>query len=307
MITQRQISSEEEKRIQSLMQDAYIPGISFASISRGEIQTSALGYSDAQAESNVEPNTQFWACSLSKPVFAYLVLKLTKDGTLPEQFLDQELPWDEKMLGVQGEKKSLTARMILSHQTGLQNEGPPDFKFNPGEGFRYSGDGYVYLQKIIKDQTGKDLEELAQAKIFGPSALGMTRTSFLFPETEMPTAITHDEAKVPNPLPKLHGNNNNSAGSLHTTAADYARFLMACIIDKDFVELITPQIQSMEKDIDAKEKKLSPETLMPIDWGLGFGLQKDENGRVISFFHWGHGPGARTFFDVKIQNPDDPQ
>jgi len=28
---------------------------------------------------------------------------------------------------------------------------------------------------------------------------------------------------------------------------------------------------------------------------------------VISFFHWGHGPGARTFFDVKIQNPDVPQ
>lgn len=304
MTTTRQLSNAEEKRIQSLMQNAYIPGISFASISGEEIQTSSLGRSDTQSESKVTPNTQFWACSLSKPVFAYLVLKLTKDGTLPEDFLDEELPWNEKMLGVQGDKKPLTARMILSHQTGLQNEGPPDFKFNPGEGFRYSGDGYVYLQNIIEDQTKKTLEELAQANLFGP--LGMTSTSFLFPGTAVPTAKTHDEAMMPNPLPKLHGNNNNAAGSLHTTAADYASFLMACIHDKDFIELITPQIKSMEKDIDAREKKLTTETLTPIDWGLGFGLQKDENGKVISFFHWGHGPGARTFFDVKI-NPDDPQ
>lgn len=140
MTTTRQMSVDEEKRIQSLMDNAYIPGLSIASISGGEIQTSSLGYADIQSESKIEPNTRFWACSLSKPVFAYLVLKLTKDGTL---FLDEALPWDEKILGVQGEKKPLTARMILSHQTGLPNEGPPDFKFNPGEGFRYSGDGYV--------------------------------------------------------------------------------------------------------------------------------------------------------------------
>ncbi len=36
-------------------------------------------------------------------------------------------------------------------------------------------------------------------------------------------------------------------------------------------------------------------------------MQKNKKGEVNSFFHWGHGPGARTFFDVKIKNPEDPQ
>ncbi|MBX3708742.1 MAG: serine hydrolase [Gammaproteobacteria bacterium] len=366
---------------QSLMQAAYIPGISIAAISQGEIQSSALGYADTQSKSRVKADTQFWACSLSKPVFAYLVLKLTKDGSLgynrilmrkeepkiedmgigdlvalhedgqltiywkengkivnrsfreemvqsilkrlptignestdlnfikeiTSQYgcpsyldLDQVLPWDEKLLGDQGDKKPLTPRMILSHQTGLPNEGHPDEKFNPGDGFRYSGEGFLYLQKMITQRTGKSLEELAQTRLFEP--LKMTRTTFLFPE-EGDKAKTHDEAMVPNPIPKQPANNSNAAGSLHTTASDYARFLKACMDDKDFIDLITPQINSMEKDIDAKEKRLDSETLKPIDWGLGFGLQKDKSGNIVSAFHWGHGPGARTFFAINLEHP----
>jgi len=73
--------------------------------------------------------------------------------------------------------------------------------------------------------------------------------------------------------------------------------------DKDFVEIITPQVSSMENDIDAKEKGLSIETLKPIDWGLGFGLQKNKSGNVVAAFHWGHGPGARTFFAINLEDP----
>jgi len=366
---------------QSLMQAAYIPGMSIATISQGKIQSASLGCADTQSKSRVKSDTLFWACSLSKPVFAYLVLKLTKDGALSghnrilmckeepriedmqigdlvalheegqltiywlengkivnrsfreemvqsiinklptignestdlklihemtsqygcPSFLDQALPWDEKLLGAQGDKKPLTPRMILSHQTGLPNEGHPDEKFNPGDGFRYSGEGFLYLQTMITRQTGKSLEQLAQTRLFGP--LSMTRTSFLFPEEDISKAKTHDEIMAPNPLPKSPANDDNAAASLHTTATDYARFLIACMNDKDFIELITPQVNSMEKDIDAKEKGLSIETLKSIDWGLGFGLQKDKSGNVVAAFHWGHGPGARTFFVINLNDP----
>lgn len=368
---------------QSLMQDAYIPGMSIATISQNEIQSAALGCADTLSKFRVNSDTQFWACSLSKPVFAYLVLKLTKDGTLRydrilmrkeeprmenmqigdlvalheddqltiywiengnivnrsfreevvqsivnrlprignestdlkliqemtsqygcPSFLDQALPWDEKLLGIQGEKQPLTPRMILSHQTGLPNEQPVNFKFNPGNGFQYSGEGYIYLQKMIEIKTKKSLEELAQDKIFGPLALKMTRTTFLAPE-EGTKAKTHDEIMVPYVLPEkpANANDGNAAASLQTTATDYARFLMACMNDRDFIELITPQIISMEKDIEAKVKGLNMETLKPIDWGLGFGLQKNEEGKVIAAFHWGHGPGARTFFAINLNDP----
>lgn len=365
-------------QIQSLMQASYVPGISIATVSQGEIHATSLGYADNQTNLKVDSDTQFWACSLSKPVFAYLILKLIKDGTLPENFLDEKLPWDEGQHGPRGERNLLTPRMILSHQTGLPNEGPANFKFNPDEGFCYSGEGYVYLQKIIEEHTKKSLEKLAQAKLFVP--LEMTRTTFLFPEAKN-IAKTHDEAMTPNPLPKQHANDNNAAGSLHSTASDYARFLMACMNDEDFIDLITPQIgyhlclmsetepkqgelhvrcssegleckifgledintipwgdlpkefphqftslneiyrflpdiikftskqghtpqiNSMEKDTDAKKKGLDAEILKPIDWGLGFGLQKNENGKVIAAFHWGHGPGARTFFAINLEHP----
>lgn len=289
---------------QSLMQTGYVPGVSIATISQGEIQSAVLGCADAQSKSMVKSETQFWACSLSKPVFAYLVLRLIKNELLPPNFLDEALPWNEKQFGPQGDKKPFTPRMILSHQTGLSNEQPINFKFNPDEGFRYSGEGYIYLQTIIEEMTKKNLEQLAQENLFGSKALNMTRTTFLAPE-EKTKAKTHDEAMVPYQLPELptNANDGNASGSLQTTASDYARFLMACMKDKDFIELITPQIHSMENDIDAKDKKLDSETLKPINWGLGFGLQKNEDGKVIAAFHWGHGPGARTFFAINLEHP----
>ncbi len=288
----RDMPKTQQDNIQSLMKAGFIPGISIASVSpNGSITAAALGLANAQTETKVDSDTQFWACSLSKPVFAYLVIKLIADGTLPF-FLDEKISHNGK---------EITPRMMLSHQTGLPNQGPPDSQFNdskPGEVFRYSGEGYVLLQKIIKERTGKELNALANEKIFEP--LGMTRSSFLFLETEPNLAEQHNDAMNPSQKQKSPATNNHAGASLHTTAVDYARFLTACMDDLNFVEMMTPQITNMEKDLDSKE--VGRETLKHIDWGLGFGLQRDEKGQVVSAFHWGHGPGARTFFSINLKN-----
>lgn len=284
---------DKKDRIQSLITSARIPAISIATVnSVGEIKSTALGLANtSQDDSKINSDTVFWACSLSKPVFAYLVIKLIEDGTIPQKdFLDEKIPYQGKIL---------TPRMMLSHQTGLPNEGLPDATFQdfkPQQAFRYSGSAFSLLQTIIEERTDKKLHVLAQEKIFGP--LGMTRSSFLFPNDEKNVIHPHNES-IPRlfPLFKRDDNNNNAAASLHTTANDYARFLMAAITDRKFIEMITPQIENMEKDIDAKAK-VSNQLLSMINWGLGFGLQKDETGKVISAFHWGHGPGARTFFAI---------
>ncbi len=289
----------EQDRINQLMQQAYIPGMSVATIQNGKIYSSTFGTSDAKTKKSVTPNTVFWACSLSKPVFAYLILRLIEESKLNKNFLDEPLPWDEEHLGPQGDKKPLTPRMILSHQSGLPHERekplPLEFVFDPGENFKYSTEGYVYLQKMITKD--KSLEELAKTYLFEP--LGMIHSSFLYPEN-IPHATTHDEGMAPNPSSINPGNNDNAGASLYTTAMDYALFLNACLKDKSFLKLIQPQIKSMKKDVESSEKKLKSETLKPIDWGLGFGLQKNEMGEPIAAFHWGHGPGARNFFTVKL-------
>jgi CubicO group peptidase (beta-lactamase class C family) len=295
-----------KKELQQLMQVAYIPGISITSISSsGQIHTEALGVLDNDSKSekkDVNIDTQFWACSLSKPVFAYLIIKLMEEGILPENFMEKEISFHDK---------KFTPQMILSHQTGLPNGGPPDEKFYesiPGKVFRYSGEGYLLLQKMIKEHTGKELEELAKAYVF--DILGMTRSSFLFPTNDKNLAKNHNEAMEVMPLSSMdRSNSDNAAGSLHTTSHDYARFLMECLNNQKFLDLIrTPLIGAMKKDIDlttnkeSKELKVDSETLKRIDWGLGFGLQKDKDGRVTHAFHWGDGPGLRTFFAMNVNS-----
>jgi len=70
--------------------------------------------------------------------------------------------------------------MVLSHTTGLSNLGnnsAPDFYFEPGEGFKYSGHGYQYLQKVVEKVTNKNLNELVTEIVFKP--LSMKTSSYL--------------------------------------------------------------------------------------------------------------------------------
>ena len=49
--------------------------------------------------------------------------------------------------------KRVTARHVLSHRTGLENyrEKPEvRFLFTPGERFGYSGEGFVWLQRVME-------------------------------------------------------------------------------------------------------------------------------------------------------------
>jgi len=80
----------------------------------------------------------------------------------------------------------ITARHCLSHTTGFPNWrqfNPHDNQkleifFTPGEKYAYSGEGLYLLQLVIETITGRQLEDLAQEKIFKP--FDMTRTSFLW-------------------------------------------------------------------------------------------------------------------------------
>lgn len=287
-----------EDALKKLMQDSHIPGMSIASVADGKIQTASLGIADVESKKAVTENTVFWACSLSKPVFAYLIIKLIQDGKLEKEFLDAKL-WDETRLGKRGDKEWLTPRLLLSHQTGLPNEGPAsgvlEFKFKPGEGYQYSGTGFLFLQKILEERTGESLEDLAKQHLFIP--LGMIHSSFSMPAAET-MAEGHDDYQHHQQRCYLQiGNNRSAAGSLHTTADDYARFLQHCMNDKDFMTLLIPQKINMERDIEAKGK-VDERTLHFIDWGLGWGIQKHHDREIA--FHWGHGDGARAFVALDL-------
>src|SRR5262245_47074026 len=150
-----------------LMDLATTPGLSAAIVSGRDVTWSeGFGRTDGDGSPAVNASTVFEAASLSKPVFAYLVMLLVQDNAI-----DLDKPLDS-YLGtpdVPGNAlaATITARHVLSHTTGYRNWRFNDSHtlvpdFTPGERWQYSGEGYFELQRTIEKITGKTLTDLAR-------------------------------------------------------------------------------------------------------------------------------------------------
>lgn len=283
--------------IPGIMERAGIPGLSIAVVEDGEIAwTGAFGVADARSGEPVTEETVFEAASLSKPVFAYAVLRLAERGELD---LDRSL-WElleyERFGGVE-RARALTPRLVLSHQTGLPNWGGEvlEFGFEPGSRFGYSGEGYLYLQRTLEAQTGLTLDELVAREVFEP--LGMEDSRFTWPEDEVfALAIGHDQAgeasvrNIPEP---------NAAGSLHTTARDYAAFMVALLEGRGLApstldEAFAPAVRMRG---DERGDEIAPEIAGQVGWGLGWGVQEAGGERIV--WHWGDNGTFRAFVAMR--------
>lgn len=98
-----------------------IPAISIAIINDGKIvYHNNLGISNIKNNTIVDEKSIFTAASLSKPVFAFFVMKLSEKGIIDlDRPLHYYLP-DEEMEKDQ-RYKNVSARMVLSHKTGFPN------------------------------------------------------------------------------------------------------------------------------------------------------------------------------------------
>ena len=279
----------------SLMVSANIAGMSLAVIKRGEIEVlEAHGYADRAAQMPVTTTTVFEAASLGKPVFAYLVLKLVDAGLLQ---LDQPLCDLTPAVLEAGElAASITGRHVLSHTTGLPNwrsaERPLRCHAAPGQRFSYSGEGYVIFQSAVERLTGEPLDELACRLVFQP--LGMNRSSYsraTLPGRDL--AVPHDLAGHSQPKTWMK---TNAAGSLHTTAEDYARFLRAVLTGEGLSavmarEWLRPNCRTPIPFFAALDPVGHPELHPSVAWGLGWGVEDDTG----VFFHWGSNAGFKSF------------
>ena len=277
-----------EKAVPDLMEKAGIPGMSIAVIREGEIIWSrGFGIKNTKTGEPIRDDTIFEAASLTKPFFAYLVMKMVENGDLdldtplikyaPEDYIEKN--YIRHPLDLQGFRRDwfnkITARMVLSHSSGLPHGEPrkplPVF-FEPGEKYKYSAEGYEYLQKIVEYLKGEPLHELMRKMVIEP--LKMKDSSMVWQEVyESQSAVGHntfsDTSGEFRKRTQAH-----AAASLYTTAADYARFMAAVLNDtglkKETVkEMLTPQIDVAEN----------------VFWSLGFGLERTAGGEA--FWQWG--------------------
>ena len=163
--------------IASAMAEVRANGMAVAVIDAGQvIYVRAIGRRNEAGEPLLV-DTAMVAASLTKPVFAYLVMQLADEGRIDldapiERYLEQPLPsypsqppyprWSD--LSGDERWRAITPRMLLSHSSGLPNlpvlepDGKLRLHFDPSARFAYSGAGMNLLQFVLEHGLGLDVD-----------------------------------------------------------------------------------------------------------------------------------------------------
>ena len=298
-VKKEELVARLERRVPQLMAGGDVPGLSIALVRGGELAWHrGFGVRHAATKEAVGADTIFEAASLSKPVFAYAVLKLVDAGKLDlDAPLNKYLPGNYDV-GDDARLGRITARRVLSHTTGFPNWRPRGetalkIHFTPGERFSYSGEGFVYLAQAVERLTGEKFEDFMKRTVFDP--LGMTSSSFVWREEYASRKVfNHNAVGAPtgqNKVPKA-----NAAASLNTTARDYGLFLAAVLRGRGLkpatARLVwSPQVWVGESTngTNAPPRQTSRE----MAWGLGWGVQRTADGPSI--WHWGDNGNSKAY------------
>ncbi len=286
---------ELQKKIINAMDSLQVQGMSIAIINNGKIVfNKGFGVTNILSKKKVTKSTFFEAASLSKPVFAFFVLKLAKEGKLD---IDKPLVGYLAADNIDDERyKKITTRMVLSHTTGLPNWSETEkmqLQFEPGKQFSYSGEAYVYLAKVISKLSNtalKDLDAIFQNEV----AKELRLSDFHFVITQNVEKNLADGYKK-NQYVKDERNRIvfDPAGGLYANPTNYSNFLIWLMNNKsNFSEMFEPAI-TLEHNNPIKE-------YFGVDsWTLGMAIIKI-NGNV-NYWHGGNNLGYTSSFMI---NPD---
>ncbi|PEA55474.1 penicillin-binding protein [Bacillus pseudomycoides] len=192
--------------ISERMEHYNVSGLSIAFIENGEVQmTKEFGVMKAGTNRNVNSNSIFNACSISKFLTAMLVLKLTEQGILHlDEDINNRLIFWKVPENEYTHNKKVTLRTLLIHQSGIIDpegsfnelnsalgnptmvellEGKTPYckerievKYEPKSDFQYSDAGFCIIQQVLEDVCGKPFEVLMDELIFEP--LHMKNSTF---------------------------------------------------------------------------------------------------------------------------------
>jgi CubicO group peptidase (beta-lactamase class C family) len=307
-----------DDNIQSLMKAGNVQGLAIAVFNNNEpVYKKTFGYKRIDTKEPIKTNTNIYGASLSKAVFAVLVMKLVEEGVIDlDKPLQDYLPkpiyeytsskkWHDNYSDLKGDSlyRKITARMCLDHTSGFPNwrwfeqDQKLRVNFTPGSKYNYSGEGLVYLQVVLEYMLGKSVEELMKEKIFTP--LGMRRSSYTWQ-----TAFEEDYCvghKATGALyEKDKDNEARSASTLETTLDDYTLFTKAVLKNSVLKatttkEMFTPQIRlrSVQQFGPLSLVDSTANDGIKLSYGLGWGLLQSPYG--TGAFKEGHGDGFQHY------------
>jgi CubicO group peptidase (beta-lactamase class C family) len=206
---------KEGKPLLERLKHYKIPGVSIAVINNGKLEWArGFGNGDSSFASPVDNHTLFQAASISKPITALTIMRLTEQGRLNlDADVNQYLrSWKVPPSGQW--QPLLSLRQILSHTAGLTVNGFSGYKKTdtlpshiqilkgerpsnspavrvdilPGTRVRYSGGGTLIAQQVIEDVMRKSFPEIVEEVLFTPLGLGHSTFQQPLPERLIPFA-----------------------------------------------------------------------------------------------------------------------
>lgn len=312
-------TSEIDQTVKRLMDTANVQGLNLAVLNKNKsVFIKSYGFKNKPQNTLLDTSTIVYGASLSKAVFGYLVMTLVDEKTIDldkplYHYLKKPIPEYEYFSDLKNDDrwKLITARMCLSHTSGLPNVrwfnpitseedtlGVIKIYFTPGTKYAYSGEGFKLLQQVIEEITLKNIDELSQEKIFKP--MGMKRTGYIWHESfgddnvavgHMNNGAIDQKRKRTEPV---------SGGSLVTTIADYSKFIeyvmqQKGISKKSYKEMLSSQIpiHSVTQFPPITYETTTENDAIHLSYGLGWGVLKCNYGKA--FFKEGNGGSWRNY------------
>ena len=265
-----------------------IPGVSLALIRDGKLHYhNTYGYRNNFTKDLVDSTTLFEAASITKPVFAYTVLRLAERGIIDlDKPLAEYLPFED--LEEYPEYKKMTGRHVLIHKTGLPNWGR-EMQAEPGEKFGYSGEGFEYLKRVLVEITGKESDQLVKEELIELQHIGHMKFRDDGELSEVVATGHIDESPTVRNLPKEPG----MAWSMHTEAIEFSKFALTLLERKGLKEATFQEMMAFQSEYpeDWKADKNYKEGM-----GLGISLRQTDFGKV--FGHGGNNGDFKCMFEV---------
>jgi CubicO group peptidase (beta-lactamase class C family) len=196
--------------VERLLETRDMAGVAVAVIHQGETVARGFGVRDLRSGEPVTTETVFHLASVSKPFVATAIVGLaaTPDAGRPAFDLDAPVvEWVPELTLADGREREITARLLLSHTSGLPDvseygwhdpqlgdDALSEFarslsgwrlQAEPGSTFSYSNAGYEVLGLLLSRLTGTTFEEAARQQVLAP--LGMRRSTFL--RSEVPADL----------------------------------------------------------------------------------------------------------------------